>query len=67
MFSNKYGKRYTKGAVLGGGYNKTVQLIYEKTADELKKNGCTQTLLVTASIPLLLCQKMPQRKQWPSI
>lgn len=37
MFSNKYGKRYTKGAVLGGGYNKTVQLIYEKTADELKK------------------------------
>lgn len=37
MFSNKYGKRYTKGVVLGGGYNKTVQLIYEKTADELKK------------------------------
>lgn len=37
MFAKKYSKPYTKGVVLGGGYNKTVQLIYEKTPDELQK------------------------------
>lgn len=37
MFAKKYAKPYTKGVVLGGGYNKTVQLIYEKTPDELQR------------------------------
>lgn len=67
MFAKKYSKPYTKGVVLGGGYNKTVQLIYEKTPDELQKNGCNQSRLVTASIPLLLCRKMPPRKRCLSI
>ncbi|TKU64320.1 DUF3274 domain-containing protein, partial [Citrobacter sp. wls715] len=37
MFAKKYAKPYTKGVVLGGGYNKSVKLIYEKTPDELEK------------------------------
>jgi hypothetical protein len=37
VFSKKYGRPYTKGVVMGGKYNTTVQLIYEKTPDELEK------------------------------